>query len=83
MPADYQLDEAMKEEEAEGKVTISYGLPPQDDGTPAEPEEEMMYSVSWEDNGIDYLLLSTGDEPVMGDSLVAMAKETIDAKDSE
>lgn len=83
VPADYQLDEAMKEEEAEGKVTISYGLPPQDDGTPAEPEEEMMYSVSWEDNGIDYLLLSTGDEPVMGDSLVAMAKETIDAKDSE
>ena len=61
------------------QLFISYGLPDKEDGTPADPEETIMYSVVWDNGGAEYLLLSSGDVPVAGDSLIGMAKETIDA----
>lgn len=81
VPGDYEISEEQKKAQEEGKITISYGLPPKDDGSPADPEEKMIYSITWNDGGVEYLILSMGDKPVMGDSLVQMAKETIDSKD--
>ncbi|MEY8337107.1 hypothetical protein AALB16_03625 [Lachnospiraceae bacterium 62-35] len=72
----------MKAEEAAGRLYISYGLGPKEDGSPADPEEKIMYSVSWNDEGIVRVILSAGNIPVMGDSLIGMAKETIDAKEN-
>lgn len=70
LPPDQEPSEADKKLEEEGKLMISYGS--------SEEERKTFKSVSWEENGLRYLLHSF-DEIEM-EKLVEYAKEIIDSE---
>lgn len=70
LPGEQEPSEEDKKLEEEGKLMISYGSD--------QEERKLFKSVSWSENGIDYLLFTF--ENVELNSLTAMAKEVIDTK---
>lgn len=70
LPEGQEPSEEDKKLEEEGKLMISYGSD--------QEERKLFKSVSWSENGIDYLLFTY--ENVELNSLKAMAKEVIDTK---
>ncbi|MFW6676523.1 hypothetical protein ACOAOT_02565 [Lacrimispora sp. AGF001] len=70
LPEGQEPSEKDKKLQDEGKLAISYG---------SDQEERLLFkSVTWSENGIDYLLFSS--DNVELNSLTAMAKEVIDIK---
>jgi hypothetical protein len=70
LPEGQEPSENDKKLQDEGKLAISYG---------SDQEERLMFkSVSWSENGIDYLLFTS--DNVELNSLTAMAKEVIDIR---
>ncbi len=70
LPGDGEVSEADKKLEAEGKLVISYGS--------SKEERKEFKTISWSEEGIDYLLFTFDD--VKLDTLSGMAKEVIDLK---
>ncbi|MTK07152.1 MAG: hypothetical protein F8N38_08720 [Hungatella sp.] len=70
LPEGKEPAEEDKKLEEEGKLTISYGS--------GQEERKLFRTVSWSENGIDYLLFTFSDKEL--NSLTAMAKEVIDMK---
>jgi hypothetical protein len=70
LPGDGEASEADKKLEAEGKLVISYGS--------SKEERKEFKTISWSEEGIDYLLFTF--EDVKLDTLSGMAKEVIDLK---
>ena len=70
LPEGKEPTEEDKKLEEEGKLTISYGS--------GQEERKLFRSVSWSENGIDYLIFTFADKEL--NSLTAMAKEVIDMK---
>lgn len=68
VPADYELTEQDKADEASGKYIFSYGS--------AEVEIQSSQSVAWEKDGISYDLLAMDSDLTQAD-LMAMAKEVL------
>lgn len=70
LPEGQEPSEKDKKLQDEGKLAISYG---------SDQEERLLFkSVTWSENGIDYLLFSSDNMEL--NSLTAMAKEVIDMK---
>lgn len=70
LPPDAQPSEEDLKLQEEGKLMITYGS--------SEEERKLFRSVSWSENGMDYLLFTT--EDIELDNLIGMAKEIIDVK---
>ncbi|MGI6010778.1 MAG: hypothetical protein ACOX8H_04670 [Ruminococcus sp.] len=69
VPADYELTEEDKAAEEAGDIVFSYGA---DDVSVS-----VVKTVTWEENGVSYLLQSSDDNVTRSD-LVSMAQELID-----
>lgn len=71
LPPDAKPSEEDQKLQDEGKLQISYGS--------SKEERKVFKSVSWSENGMDYLLLTSKD--IQLKTLTDMAREVIDAKE--